>query len=140
METIKIYGRGVLDGVAEGEAMVCPESIQGWAGVDEKTGKIIEKGHSHEGETIDGKVLVLPCAKGSNGWGSHFHSAMVAGHKPAAWIFEKLDSRSASAIVELSIPAVVETKGEPPCDVIKNGDIVRVDGTNGIIEIIKRCE
>lgn len=140
METIKIYGRGVLDGVAEGEAMVCPESIQGWAGVDEKTGRIIEKGHSHEGETIDGKILVLPCAKGSNGWGSHFHSAMVAGHVAAGWVFEKLDSRSAATIVELNIPAVVDTEGEPVCNVIKNGDIVRVDGTKGVIEIISRKE
>ena len=140
METIKIYGRGVLNGVAEGEAMVCHESIQGWAGVDEKTGKIIEKGHSHEGECIDGKILVLPCAKGSNGWGSHFHSAMVAGHVAAGWVFEKLDSRCASAIVELNIPAVVDTEGEPVCDVIKNGDIVRVDGTKGVIEILSRKE
>ena len=92
MEKIIVTGRGVYDGVVEAEAMVCPESIQGWAGVEEKTGIIIEKGHSHEGEQIDGKVLIMPCAKGSNGWASHFHSAKVAGHVPAAWVFEKLDS------------------------------------------------
>ena len=139
MDKIEIKGRGVYEGVAEGEAMVCPESVQGWAGIEERTGKIVEKGHSHEGEAIDGKILILPCAKGSMGWPSHFHSAKVAGHCPAAWVISKLDSRSAAAIVELAIPAVVETEVDP-CVEIHNGDWLRVDGTNGIIEILKRAD
>lgn len=137
MENIRIKGRGAYDGVVEGEALVLPDSVQGWAGLDEKTGIIIEEANSKYGEYIGGKILVLPCAKGSNGWASHFYSASVAGHKPVAWIITKLDSRCAACIVELGIPTVVETEGDP-CEIIHDGDYIRVDGTNGVVEILKR--
>ena len=55
-KTIVLKGRPAYPGIAEGEAMCCPNSIQGWAGVEGRTGKIIEKGHVHEGESFDGKI------------------------------------------------------------------------------------
>ena len=42
------YEQNMLDG-AEGPALVCPESIQGWAGVSDTTGCIIEEGHPERG-------------------------------------------------------------------------------------------
>ena len=83
--------------------------------------------------------MILPCAKGSNGWASHFYSASVAGHKPTAWVIEKLDSRCAACIVELGIPTVVETE-EEACKIIRDGDYIRVDGNKGTVEILKRAE
>ena len=58
-KTIVLKGRPAYPGVAEGYAMCCPNSIQGWAGVEAKTGKIIEKGHVHEGESFDGKYAAI---------------------------------------------------------------------------------
>lgn len=139
MEEIILRGRGAYNGVIEGEALVLPDSVQGWAGLDEKTGIIIEEANCKHGAYIGGKILVLPCAKGSNGWASHFYSAKVAGHCPTAWIIQKLDSRCAACIVELGIPAVVETTVDP-FEVIHDGDIIRVDGTNGIVTMVKRKE
>ena len=63
----------------------------------------------------------------------------MAGHKPIAWVIEKLDSRCAACIVELGIPAVVETETEA-CKIIHDGDYIRVDGNKGTIEILKRAE
>ena len=60
-EVIVIKGRPALAGVAEGYAMVCPNSIQGWAGIDPRSGKILEKGHVHEGETYDAMQPVCRC-------------------------------------------------------------------------------
>lgn len=139
MEKTVLNGRGAYNGVAEGEALVLPDSVQGWAGLDEKTGIIIEEANSKCGAYIGGKILILPCAKGSNGWASHFYSAKVAGHVPTAWVIQKLDSRCAACIVELGIPAVVETE-ENPFEYIHDGDWIRVDGTNGTVEILKRAE
>lgn len=138
MENTIIKGRAAYDGIIEGEALVLPESVQGWAGLDERTGIIIEAANSKCGAYIGDKILVLPCAKGSNGWASHFYSAKRAGHCPRAWVIEKLDSRCATCIVELAIPTVVETECNP-CKVIHDGDLIRVDGTNGIVEILKRA-
>jgi predicted aconitase with swiveling domain len=83
-----IKGRGAIRGVAEGIALVSRETIQGWNGID-KTGTVIEKGHPFEGWSIKDAVLVLPGAKGSNGWSIHFHSARVAGVGPAALGFSE---------------------------------------------------
>ncbi|MCL1993872.1 MAG: DUF126 domain-containing protein [Spirochaetes bacterium] len=133
-----LKGRGAIKGVVEGSALVCKESIQGWAGVSDITGEIIEHGHTHEGVNIKDRILVLPCTKGSNGWSCHFHSAMIAGFKPAGWVFSKMDSRAGVAAVVLGIPTVVDFTEDDPCDVIRTGDWVKVDGTTGIVEIIRR--
>lgn len=139
MEKIIIKGRSAVKGIAEGEALVCEDSIQGWAGVDDHTGVIIEKGHKHEGECIADKILVLPCSKGSNGWSSHFHSAKVNGYKPKGWVITKLDSRAGVAAVVIGVPMVCDLENDiDPCEVIKSGDWVKVDGDNGLIEITRK--
>ena len=138
MHFFQLEGRGAIQGIAEGVALVCPESIQGLAGVDDATGIIIEKGHSQEGASIDRRILVLPCSKGSNGWSCHFHSAMVAGFKPAGWIFTKMDSRAGVASVVLGIPTVADFDGVDPCRVIKTGAWVRIDGDTGEVQITKK--
>ena len=137
--TFELQGRGAFGGRAEGEALVCPESIQGWAGISDVTGRIIEHGHSQWGRSIDGKILVLPCSKGSNGWSCHFNSAMVSGFKPAGWVFTKVDSRAGVAIAVLKVPALSDLNGDP-CQLIRTGDYVRMDGDSGRIEVIRKGE
>lgn len=138
MKKITIHGRGAYPGAACGEALVCPESIQGWAGVDDHTGCIIEKGHSQEGKCIDGKILVLPCSKGSNGWSCHFHSAMVGGFRPAGWLFSKLDSRAGVAAVVVGVPMVTDFPPETDLfTLIDTGDWVEINGDTGEVTITK---
>jgi predicted aconitase with swiveling domain len=138
LNKIIIKGRGAVGGIAKGEALVCKESIQGWAGIDDATGVIIEKGHSQEGKNIEGKILILPCSKGSNGWSCHFNSAMVNGHKPAGWIFSKIDSRCAVASVVLNVPMVTDFGPDVDLfELIEDGDIIEVNGTTGEIAITK---
>lgn len=129
-----IHGRGAIGGVAEGVALVSRETIQGWNGVDPR-GVIIEKGHPFEGESIQGAVLILPGAKGSNGWSIHFHSARIAGVGPAALVFPKMDSRTGVTAAVLNIPVVTDLQ-EDPFELIQTGDRVRVDGDRGIVEVI----
>jgi hypothetical protein len=139
MDKIVIKGRPGIKGIAEGEALVCEDSIQGWAGVDDSTGVIIERGHKEEGTTVDGKILVLPCSKGSNGWSCHFNSAQVNGHKPAGWIFSKLDSRAGVAAVVLDIPTVSDFDEDVDLfSIIESGDWIKVDGNTGDVEITKK--
>lgn len=139
MDKIVINGRSGIKGITEGEALVCEESIQGWAGVDDKTGVIIEKGHKEEGKSIDGKILVLPCSKGSNGWSCHFNSAQVNGIKPAGWIFTKLDSRAGVAAVVLDIPTVSDFDEDIDLfSMIETGDWIKVNGDTGEVEITKQ--
>ncbi|HKL11127.1 MAG TPA: DUF126 domain-containing protein [Clostridia bacterium] len=132
----KVYkGRGAIPGVIEGIAMVSKETIQGWAGVDENTGKIVEKGHPFEGMSIAGKILILSGGKGSNGWSCHFHSARVRGIGPAGFVFPKMDSRTGVAAVVTGVPTVTDLEVDPFI-AIKTGDRIRIDGTNGTVEIL----
>lgn len=138
--TKTLQGRGAYPGQAEGLALVCPESIQGWAGVDDKTGIIVENGHSQAGQNINGRILVVPYSKGSNGWSCHFHAAMVSGYKPAGWVFSKMDSRAGVATVVIGVPTVADFAGEDPCMTIKTGDRIKIDGTTGLVEIIEAAK
>jgi uncharacterized protein len=62
---MKLQGRKIYPGQAEGEALVTRMGISFFGGVDPESGRIVEKGHELEGETVSGKILVFPTGKGS---------------------------------------------------------------------------
>lgn len=134
-----IQARGVMGPTVEGEVMVCPNSIQGWYGIDVLTGAITEKGHVHEGKSIAGKVLVLPCARGSLGWSNYFHNAFLNGVGPIAYVFTRMDSKCATTILSTETPCVADFDLDKwdPCKDLKDGDIVRLNGDTGDITILK---
>lgn len=139
MEQIKLKGRPAYPGIAVGEAIVCPHSIQGWAGVSDVDGTIIEVGHPEQGKCIKDKILVMPYGKGSTGWCCHFHSAAVAGFSPAGWLFSNIDSRCGCAAAALEIPAVADFPEDVDLfSLIKTGDMVEVNGTTGEVTITKK--
>ena len=133
-KTITLHGRGIIDGIAEGNALVIQESIQGWSSLDPNTGEIIEKGHPFEGYKVNNAVLIINGGRGSTGWATHFHELRIAGIGPVAMVFPKIDSRTAAAAVVSKVPCVTDII-EDPFSLIKTGDWVRVDGTNGIVEV-----
>jgi predicted aconitase with swiveling domain len=128
--------RPVNGGVAEGYALCCPESITGWAGVDYRSGAIIENGHRHRGESIRGRVLVVPGGKGSTGWSCHFYATKLAGTAPAGWVLSRMDTRVGVAMVMMGSPAVC-ADGADPFAVVQDGDYLRLDGGSGIVEVYR---
>lgn len=136
MEKIKLQGRPAYRGTAAGEAIVCPQSIQGWSGVSDVTGEIIEDGHPEQGQCIKDKILVLPYGKGSTGWSGHFHSAAVAGFSPAGWVFSSMDSRCGVAVAALEIPAVADLTDI--FSLVKTGDYLEINGDTGEVIITKK--
>lgn len=141
MENKILKARGANGPSVEGYAMVCPNSIQGWSSLDMKTGVIIEKGHIYEGESIKGKVLVVPCSRGSLGWSDYFFGCHITGSGPIAYVFTKMDSKCATTVALADVPCVSDFPIDcDPCKVIKTGDYVRVDGDKGTVEILKRNE
>ena len=138
MERIIITGRGVIPGEVEGEALVCPESITGWGGIDPQTGIIKEYENVNVGKSIKDKILVMPGSKGSNGWSCYFGAARVAGAAPLGWIFTRIDSSSGVASAVLQIPTIVDFDlDEDPCVLIETGDWVKMNGETGSLEIYK---
>lgn len=139
MEKIVIKGRGVIPGVVEGEALVCPDSITGWSGIDPQTGIIKEYEHVNRGKSIKGTILVMSGSKGSNGWSCYFGAARVAGAAPKGWLFSKIDSSSGVASAVMNIPTIVDFESDQdPCKLIESGDWVRMNGESGEVHILKK--
>lgn len=139
METFLIKGRGVIPGMVEGEALVCPESITGWGGIDPETGVILDHANKNRGRSINGKILVIPGSKGSNGWSCYFGAARAAGAAPKGWIITRIDSSAGVASAVMRIPTIVDFPlREDPCRLIVSGDWVKMDGSSGLIEVVGR--
>lgn len=134
---IHVRGRKVVGGVAEGEALVSPDRISGWGGVDPRTGTIVETRHALRGQSFAGKVLVFPGAKGSSGWSAQFHMTRVLGTGPAAWLFNEMTTKVALGTVVSHVPAMTGFDRDPLA-LIETGDHVRVDADAGLVTITKR--
>lgn len=95
----------------------------------------MEDGHELEGKCLSGKVLVFPHGKGSTVGSYVMYQLKKNNVAPAAII-----NRSAEPIVVVGaiisdIPMVDSTDPDP-IEIIKNGDLVRVDGTKGVVTIL----
>jgi predicted aconitase with swiveling domain len=132
---VTLRSRGLGGGVAEGEALVTTEAITGWGGVNPRTGTIIESRHELEGQSMAGKILIFPTAKGSSGWSGVFHLARLEGSGPKAMVFNVMNTKIALAVVVSHVPCVTALDRDPT-SVIRTGDLVRVDGGRGTVEIL----
>ncbi len=130
-----IQGRGAVGGICKGIAMVSRETIQGWSGIDEKTGVILEENHPFQRKSLKDSILIISGGKGSNGWSCHFHAAKLKGVAPGALVFPKMDSRTGVAAAVMGVPVVTDLK-EDIFALVKTGDTVIVHGDDGYIEII----
>ena len=97
--TIVLKGRKVVDGCAEGEALVTTQTISGWGGINPMTGTVIETRHELRDVSFKDKVLVFPGAKGSSGWSAMFHFARLAGTAPKALVFNEMTTKVALGAV-----------------------------------------
>ena len=132
---MKIRCRAVSKGTAQGKALVSKEPISFLGGIDPRTGTIVEKGHSLEGENIAGKVLIFPKGKGSTVGAYVLYQLKKRGKAPAAIINIKADTTVASGSIIAGIPMVHKPEKNPL--EIKEGSIVIVNANEGYIEVME---
>jgi uncharacterized protein len=138
-ERILLTGRPVVGGVAEAEALVTRSTISGWGGMDPMTGVITENEHELQGQSFAGRVLVFRGAKGSSAWSAYFNMARIAGVGPAALVYTHTTTKVALGAVVSRVPAVTDLDADPMAR-IHTGDLVRVDGDRGTVEVIRRAD
>jgi hypothetical protein len=124
-------GRTISPGKAEGEAIVSPEPIGFYGGIDIKTGIVIEKGHPLEGKSVKDKIFVFPCGKGSTVGSYVIYGIKKNGVAPAGIINKETETIVATGVILAGIPCVDQIVIEK----IKNGDNIFLDADNGIVEI-----
>ena len=135
---VRIRGRMVVPGVAEGEALVTQQTISGWGGVNPMTGEVIETRHELRGVSFAGKILVFPGAKGSSGWSGIFHMTRLTGKAPLGMLFNVMTTKAALGAVVLRTPTMTDFDVDP-LDVIETGDRVRFDADAGEVHVWKKA-
>src|SRR5574342_22121 len=94
-----IAGRPVVEGHAEGDALVTHESLSFWGGFDFYTGMIIDTHHPLAGVSAAGRILAVPYSKGSSTTTAVLLEAVRAGTAPAAILTTGVDSFFALASI-----------------------------------------
>ncbi|HLS49236.1 MAG TPA: DUF126 domain-containing protein [Actinomycetaceae bacterium] len=112
MSSFTYEGRVLVDGAASGDVLVCTQAISGWGGIDPHSGRIVETGHPQRGESLAGRVIFIPGAKGSSGWSGQFHLAKLLGTAPAAIVTQKVNSKLALGLAVLGVPALCDLPAE----------------------------
>jgi predicted aconitase with swiveling domain len=86
MKEIVLHGRKLVEGTAEGEALVTSQPLSFMGSVNPKTGQIIEGGHELEGEMLKDKIFAFPFSKGSTGGSYMLYEVVQNGVGPRAII------------------------------------------------------
>jgi len=125
-----IKGRIIKEGKVEGEAIVSSEPIGFFGGIEPDTGVVIEKGHTLEGKSIRGKILVFPTGKGSTVGSYILYRLKKNNAAPIGIINEECEPIVAVGAIISDIPCVDKIK----INKIKTGDKIKIEGENVIIE------
>jgi uncharacterized protein len=122
--------------VVEGEAVVSPEGFSPRYDLDRWTGLISKPGHKLEGTSIKDKICFFPTAKGGIAAGWAFYDIKHKGIAPKAIVFGVTNPVMVQGAVFADI-AITEGWSQPPAEVIRTGDWVRVDPARKVIELLR---
>lgn len=120
----------------EGEALVSDEGFSPRYDLDRWTGQISRPGHALEGHNLRDKILITPSAKGGIAAGWAFYDIKHKGIAPKAFVFGVTNPVMVQGAVFAGI-TITEGWSRRPHDVIKTGDVVRVDPERKTIELVK---
>lgn len=134
-EAREIGGRGIVRGVAQGEALVCKEAISFLGDLDIRSGRIVGNLPSAQGKSVKGTVLVFPATIGSAGAWRFLYQLFKHGAAPVALVTrEPPDPSVVQGAILAGIPIVCEM-AEPIEQVLRDGDLVEVDGGRGVLRV-----
>ena len=103
---VRLRGRAIFAGEAEGEALVTTQPISFYGGVDPSSGEVVERGHEFRGECVKGRILVFPHGKGSTVGSYVLYRLSRCGAAPAAIINARCEPIVAVGAIISGIPCV----------------------------------
>ena len=81
----------LVAGEAEGAPLRLDEPLSFWGGLDVKTGLIVDRWHPQRGESVAGRVLMMPSGRGSSSGSAALVEALRLGVGPAAILLLRRD-------------------------------------------------
>lgn len=130
---MKIRGRKVVGGYAEGEALLSVDPFSFYGGVDPETGVVVESGHAIEGECITNKVFYFPSGKGSTVGSYVIYQMKKLGTAPTAILNMETEAIIVTGCVLADIPLLDRLEPDP-IKTLKTGDSLFVKADEGLIE------
>ena len=128
---MKLRGRTIYKGKAQGTALVTGMGISFFGGVDPDSGQIVEKGHELEGQSISGRVLVFPSGKGSTVGSYTLYRLKKNGKAPAAILNAECETITAVGCIIAEIPCIDQI----PIHDIHSGDYLVVDADEAEVNL-----
>lgn len=138
-----LRGHGVVEGVAEGEAIVTRQAFAFSHGIDPKTGIVTDPRHELKGQSLAGRILIYPHGRGSTTGDLWMLELARCGKSPAAIMNVETDPITVAGSVlsrltyGVTIP-IIEKLDRNPLDVIETGDYIRVDANRGTAEVLSK--
>lgn len=127
----------LVSGGAEGRCLVLGAPLSFWGGLDPATGSIIDVHHPQLGETLTGRVLVMPHGRGSSSSSQVLTEALRLGTGPSAVVMSAPDhivmlgSLVAGLMYDVVCPVVVA--GEADFARIDDNSMLRVSGSSVVL-------
>jgi len=103
---LKVSGRIIFEGKAEGAALVSSTPLSFYGGVNPDTGEVVERGHELEGQSLKGKILVFPHGKGSTVGSYVMYRLAKNGVAPRAIVNVRCETIVAVGAIISEIPCV----------------------------------
>jgi uncharacterized protein len=124
-----IPARGIVKGRASGRALVSREPISFLGDLDIATGTVVGRLPSIAGQSLRGRVLLLPATIGSAGAWRFLYQLFKHDTHPVAIVCAELpDPSVVQGAILADIPIVCA-----PIDAFANGELLEIDGTAGTI-------
>jgi predicted aconitase with swiveling domain len=89
---IETWDAVLVSGSGRGRVLWLEEPLSFWGGVDPATGDIVDARHPAHGESVTGRVLVLPHGRGSSSAASALAEAIRRGTGPHAIVLSEPDA------------------------------------------------
>ena len=120
---MRLQGRSIYPGTAQGEALVTTQAISFYGGIDPETGVVVERGHELEGKCIAGRVLVFPTGKGSTVGSYTLYRLKHNGQAPLAILNAECETITAVGCIIAEIVCVDQL----PIRNILPGSLVKIE-------------
>ena len=125
----------ISEGCIEGEVIISKDDVMFYL-IKPETGEVIEPEHDLENKIISNKILIFPSGKGSSVvQADGLYQLKMKNNAPKAMIIQRPETVLVASAIIMEIPMVDKVE-EEFYKIVKNGDRIRLDATNGEIEIL----
>lgn len=126
----KLNGRIIYSGKAEGTALKSAQPISFFGAIDPKTGVVKDTNHPLFGQSVSGKVLIFPTAKGSTVGSYILYSLKKMNAAPTAMVLSECETIVAVGAIISEIPTIDSVAIEK----LNSGDLIKINGDEITIE------